>query len=312
MRSLLSALGLARPDPALTRAVARAPALAGFVPRRLLKDGPAAVVYLGRFDDRPAVLKVFLGPEAALMARRQADALAASAMHLAAGPWRVAPLLLSAPEAGAVVTGHVEGTRLDAELVGADADRRARLLAAAGSWHVALTSERSAGVFQARYWLRMFGTGLAAIEGPAVPLARALADRLAAMAEVVHGQPVTRARGHGDFGTQNLIRGDGALWGIDLGAVAPGPVLKEVARFVVNAAMHAPMPGGPPGIAPADAAVMLAVPGMPPAAEAARLMPFMTGLELAERLVRSRPGSLRAARAAAAVEAYLAASTPPP
>lgn len=311
MQGFVSSIWLRSRHPAIARARAAVPALAGFAPRRRLKTGDAAQVFAGRLDGQEVVLKLFTGADAPQLAARQADALSARGRRLGTGPWRVPPLLFAAPAAGVLVTALVPGDRLDHLMSAADGPGRDRQLAAAAAWLLAAAEEPSAGAFQARHWARVRGEGLAAHEGPDAPLARALAAHLAAAAPAVHGMRVSRARGHGDFGPQNLIRDGDTLWGLDLGAVAPGPVLKEVARFLVTAAVLAPRPGAPPGPAAADAAALLAVPGMPPAEEAAGLLPFLVGVELAERLVRLRPGTPRAAGISTAVAAYLEGSSRP-
>lgn len=303
----LALLAAARARAALARAAARSPQVAAVAAPRLLKAGAAAAVFRGRLEGQAVVLKLFLGPGAARAAARQADALSEAAPRLAAGPFRVPRLLLSAPEAGAYAAAFVAGTRLDAALAAASLPARDALLARAGGWLAALCAERRQAAFQARFWLRLRGAELARLAaGPQGALAGALAVRLRALAPEVQGLPVIQGKSHGDFGPQNLIDDGAALWGIDLDAAAFLPVLKDAVRFLLTAAIDAPRPGAGPGIAAADAAAFLAAPGLPRGQGA--LMAFLEGVELADRLARLRPDTPRGRALVAAAARYAAGS----
>jgi hypothetical protein len=290
---------------ALAQAQARSPLVAGVEGVQLVKSAGHAVAFRGLFGGEAVLLKLILGDGAGRQAARQADALAEAAPRMGAGPFRTPRLVFAAPEACAFAAAFVEGVRLDTALAAADLAGRDRLMRAAGAWLAAYCAERRAAAFQARYWLRLRRGDLARLgTGPQGGLAAALAARLEALAPAVQGHPVTQGKSHGDFGPQNLIEGQGALWGIDLEGSAFLPVLKDAVRFLLTAALDAPRPGAGPGIAAADAAALLSAPGLPRGEGA--LLPFLEGAELADRLARLRPDTPRGRRLAAAARRYAA------
>lgn len=300
----------ARALRALRAALAPLPALQGMRLQRLLGHREGAAVAQGVLAGRAVCIKHMTGPEATEQVARQAAELHALAPRMNHGRYRVPELVAAFPEAGIVVTQFIDAQGLKTPLTHATPAERMKLMQDAGHWLAWLVAGRCrAGRLQAGFWVERRRPGLAALAGtPQGPLAEALAARLAIMAQEVAGSPVTQARCHGDFAPHNLMRNEVALWGVDIHNAHYLPLAKDIARFLV--ATHAQAPGPGPrlmGLAQADGAALMQA-GLLPPDEAARLMPFFIGVELADRLCIRRDDVRRGRNVVDAVAGFLAAT----
>lgn len=300
----------ARALRALRAALAPLPALQGLRVERLVGQRPGATMARGVLAGREVFIKHLSGPDAAEQTARQAAELRALAPRMSHGRYRVPELVAAFPEAGLAVTGFIEAQGLKGLLQSAPPAQRMEMIEEAGRWLALVAQGRCrAGQLQAGFWVARRKPGLAALAGTAQgPLAEALAARLEVMAQAVTGSPVTQARCHGDFAPHNLMRNAAALWGVDIHNAHYLPLAKDIARFLV--ATHAQAPGPGPrlmGLAQADGAALMQA-GLLPPDEAARLMPFFIGVELADRLCIRRDDARRGRNVADAVAGFLAAT----
>lgn len=276
---------------------------------RVLHRSPQALVAAGVADDRPVIVKQFLGPDMATAVARLAEAHDSIAPHLAQGPFRLAPLLRLEAGLGLAVMGQAPGQRMDAVLGRAAAAERGAVMQLAGGWLAAFAAPR---LERARTNLHSVIRRRKEHEPPALPepdraLTGTILAAMRAQARALADTPLNLSGVHGDLTPYNLhiaAAEDGLqLWGFDLQPPRLRPVAQDAAQFLVVAGLRLPPAPGPmrDGLPAADAATFLAA---CPAVEPAALRFF-----IADRLLRALhdapEGSPRAASARAALRHWL-------
>ena len=310
--------GLAATE-ALHEATTAHPDIASIDVIEMLSADTQSAVFRGIRDGGKLILKLYFGPRMVERAERHRDLLIELARHMHAGRYRAPQLLGAVPAAGAVITENVPGRPVADAIADADPAGRDRLLREAGAWYAHLvrpTDRHRRGQFQAQFWVRQREAGLerAASAGKAggdPALARALATRLKAFVPALKGLPVTQVRGHGDLHTRNLLIEGDTIWGIDSENAHFLPIVKDPARLLVTQHMTGPRPEADwLGLSAADRDALLGPIDLRPA-ERDALLPFLVGVELADRYVNTHLTAPHGPRLMAAIRAFLKEGHPP-
>lgn len=284
----------------------------------MLSADAQSAVFRGIRDGGKVILKLYFGPRMAERAERHRDWLLELAQHMHQGRHRVPKLLGAVPEAGACITEDVPASPVSDAIADADPAERDRLLRAAGAWYAHLvrpTDRHRRGQFQAQFWARQRATGLERVAaagkaGGDPALARALAARLKAFVPALKDLPVTQVRGHGDLHTRNLLIDGDTIWGIDSENAHFLPIVKDPARLLVVQHMIAPRAAGDwIGLSAADRDALLD-PLRLSVVEREALLPFLVGVELADRYVNTHLTAPHGPRLIASIRAFLQEAHP--
>ncbi|TCP62191.1 phosphotransferase family enzyme [Rhodovulum bhavnagarense] len=287
----------------------RRKAIARFEVKSVLTSGPNATVFDGRYDNQPAILKLFGGDKRTDQARAQKRELERLSAFMARGRYRVAPLIDAWPGEGITVTGRIDGVPMDTMLAACAPHDRDALIGGAGQWlaHLVAAATRPAE-FGGRYWVRVRTQALSRVQGGTDgELAQALANRLAARLPALVGQEITQARCHGDFAPANLIVTEAALYGIDIQNDHWLPLVKDVARFLVYLETNHPRTYGPRlfGMSRLDLQALTAPLTLLTPVDRGQLLPFFIGVELADKFATIDRGAEKAENLRRAIVAYL-------
>ncbi|MBK5935144.1 phosphotransferase family enzyme [Rhodovulum imhoffii] len=286
----------------------RRKAVAAFTAESVLAAHERSAVYAGLYDGQPAILKLFRGPNFKKKARRQKQEMERLATFMSTGRYRTPELLDAWVNLGITVTTRIEGKTLAQALIRASLGERDHLIAEAGHWLSRLAGPTLfRDTFAGKFWLSRKRNDLPRIQYPPdMVLARALLARLEALIPDVRGHSVTKAEIHGDFSPPNLILTETALYGVDIQSVAPQPLVRDIARFLLY--LHIVIPqrdsGLKFGVSERDIDVMLGTVALPEN-ERQTLLPFFIGLEMVDKLARLRPDHVRAAALRGAINRYL-------
>lgn len=268
---------------------------------KVLRLRPDREVYLARMGGEQVIIRRF--PERGPADRVQAmkTELDFLTEMLGEGPSQVARCLMAFPRKGIVVSEFVEGPRADQALLSADAAGRVDLMRRAGAWLDTVAGLRAEpSSFGPRHWLKDLDDRAAAHDAPPATVG-ALQERLGALAAEASGTPLRRAFVHGDWSPLNAIVSGDRLVGVDIEGPSRMAVARDAARFLVGAQVFAGVEGGagPLGVAPGDAEAFLSS-GVLAEEEAAKVLPFFIGHELARRLLDAPEPAQNAALQAAA------------
>lgn len=269
--------------------------------QEVLHRSDRAVVARGTDGGRPVIVKQFIGPDPADTIGRMQAEHAEIAPHMAAGAFRLAPVLRLDAAQGLAVLALAPGQRLDAVLARAAAPERAALLGQGGGWLAAFAAPRR---FRAPMNLHrpirrrkdaMASANLAPADRA---LTGAALTRLRERARDLAGQDLAQAAIHADFTPCNLhieAADPPRLWGFDLQSTRRRPVALDAATFLVFTGLRLPPTDPGPlafGLPQADVAAFLAA--CPEAAGP------VLDVFIGDRLLRALHEAATPARAAAA------------
>lgn len=215
----------------------------------VLKSGPEAVVFSGRFQGAPAVFKQLLTPDAVQKLDETEQELSYLSGVFPDGPVRAVPFLGVLPESRTLVIGRAPGERASLVLKTDDRAARSRAVALCGDWLATVAALRQ----ETRpLWARRIA-GQIAEEARRLPaehaqLFDATLERMAALGMKHQRAPLTHAIAHGDFAPVNLnIDGD-TVWGFDIQGGHYMPLARMAARFLVAGCLYWPSAPGPLGL----------------------------------------------------------------
>ncbi|GAA0294294.1 phosphotransferase family protein [Rhodovulum strictum] len=288
---------------------ARRPAVAQFHSETALFADGRTAIFRGRYNGASAMLTLFQGEGHVDRARRRKRDLEQLGAALANERFRIAPLVAAWPGEGLTLTADVAGERLDTALALATPAERDALIAEAGAWLARIVAEaHRQAVFGGRHWVRNADRALARTSGREDrALARDLATRLEALLPTVAGKPVTQAHCHGDFRPAHLVHSGDVLCGVAMQGAHWQPVVRDLARFVVDLHLTHPRPGGQRrfGVDADDIAALTAPLTQLERPELALHLPFFIGIELAEWMGRADLSPDRAALVREAIAHFL-------
>lgn len=221
----------------------------------VLKTGPEADVFAGRFRDRAAVFKRLLTDDAAQKLVETEAELEFLTQAFGQGPVRIVRLLGTLPETKTLILERAPGERVSLALKDGDRAARSHAMAMCGNWLAAVASLRS----ETRpFWSRKIAERLrrdaADIPTDVTPLFQATMERMETLGLRHRRAPLTHAVAHGDFAPVNLNIDDNAIWGFDIQGGHTLPLARMAARFLVAADLYWPGATGPLGLDTEDLA----------------------------------------------------------
>ncbi len=268
-------------------------------------------VFQAKLKGKDLILKIHMGDTAQEMATAQAAELAHQAPRMSKGRYRVPKLIYASETTPLVLMSRAGGLRTDKALK-QDKISRSDLLHEAGRWlGTYVRDRRQTDPFGGGFWIQKRFDELGDIPDPKDKARMiGLINAMAADRFFLKGQPITRARSHGDFVPINLMVDDGMIWGVDIQNRRHLALAKDIARFLVYLEFSDPAATGPWrwGLSKADCDALLGDGDLIALDEAEALLPFFIAEELSGRLVPEAPHPRHLGNLRTAIDRYLSAA----
>lgn len=277
------------------------------VPERLIKSDSKGMVAIGRWHDKPVIIKQFAAEDApARIARMEADHRRLSALF----PYKgldFAAMLAAAPAQGIVLLPPLPGIRLDEAMIMRSPAERLELVTKAGQWLArSLGGARDRGSFSPNHWRQMLKDQLGRARLPAEDsrLLDTCLARLAAMAPALRGGKIPRGPIHRDFSPQNIHwdSANGNLGVFDLDYRTEQAIALALVRIASELTQrlwpHAPEMPLDQGLCRDLRTALLGVPGLEHDGFDSYYVTFLSGVRLGALLIEKQNNArISAARA---------------